>query len=236
MTVFFLFTFVEAIQLYNTGNKYYAENNFQSAIECYENALKYCKNKDIYYNLGNAYFKSGKIGKAIIQYRKAYFLSPRDEDISYNLKFLRNFRPDRTTHIPNPFFQFLDQLFHHFSLKESNILSSITFLFIAVFLSLYLIYRNKLLLSLGIIGSLFFIYFLITSILWQAEKNSNSAVVVVNELKAYSGPGEEYKEILIIHDGTEAKIREERNGYYLIQLPGGIGGWVKTDGIERIFE
>lgn len=236
MIIFFLFTIAEAIQLYNTGNKYYAENNFQSAIECYEHALKLCKNKDIYYNLGNAYFKSGRIGKAIIQYRKAYLLCPRDEDISYNLNFLRNFRPDRTTNIPNPFFQFLDQLFHYFSLKESNILSSIAFLIIAVSLSLYLINRNKLFLLLGIISSLFFIYFLVIALLWQAEKNSNSAVVVVTELKAYSGPGEEYKEILVIHDGTEARIREERNGYYLVQLPGGIGGWVKKDGIERVFE
>ncbi|MGB9720369.1 MAG: tetratricopeptide repeat protein [bacterium] len=236
MTILFLLVFAEAIQLYNTGNRYYAENNFQSAIECYESALKLCKNKDIYYNLGNAYFKSGRIGKAIIMYRKAYLICPRDEDISYNLNFVRNFRPDKTTNIPNPFFQFLDRLFHYFSSRESNILSSITFLFIAIFLSLYLVNRNKLFLWITIVGSLFFTYFLIISIIWQAEKNSNSAVVVVNELNAYSGPGEEYKEILVIHDGTEAKIREERNGYYLVQLPGGIGGWVKKDGMETVFE
>ncbi|MEO0191051.1 MAG: tetratricopeptide repeat protein [candidate division WOR-3 bacterium] len=236
MIILIFATFAEVVQLYNTGNKYYAENNFQSAIECYENALRICKNKDIYYNLGNAYFKTGRIGKAIIQYRKAYFLYPRDEDILYNLNFLRNFRPDKLTTIPNPFFQFLDRFFHYFSYKESKSLSAITFLLISIFLSLFLINRSRVFFWLSIFSSLLFIYFLISSSLWQAERTSNAAVVVINELKAYSGPGEEYKEILVIHDGTEVRIREERNGYYLIQLPGGIGGWVKTDGIERIFE
>ncbi|MEO0185069.1 MAG: tetratricopeptide repeat protein [candidate division WOR-3 bacterium] len=229
-------TFTEVVQLYNTGNKYYAEGNFQSAIECYEKALLNTKNKDIYYNLGNAYFKMGKIGKAIVQYRRAYTLYPRDGDILYNLNFLRNFRPDKIMSMPNPFFQFLDRSFHYLSPDESHILSSIAFLAISIFLSLYLILRNKIFVWSSIFCSLFFLYFLVSSSLWQAEKNSNSAVVVERELKAYSGPGEEYKEILVIHDGTEARIQEERNGYYLIQLPGGIGGWVRMDGVERIFD
>lgn len=229
-------TLTEAIQLYNTGNKYYAEGNFKSAIECYEKALSICKNKDIYYNLGNASFKAGMIGKAILQYRRGYYLCPRDEDIQYNLNFLRNFRADRLSTIPNPFIKILDRVFHYFSASESVLLSTITFFLVSILFSLFLITRNKIFFWLCLPGSLIFIYFLIVFSLWHSERASNSAVVVVSELKAYSGPGDEYKEIFIIHDGTEAKIREERNGYYLIQLPGGIGGWVENDGIERVFE
>ncbi len=236
MIVLIFATLTEVVQLYNTGNKFYAEGDFQSAITCYEKALEISKDKDIYYNLGNAYFKAGRIGRAIIQYHRAYILCPRDGDVLYNLNFLRNYRPDKITAIPNPFFQFLDRSFHYFSPNESNFFSSVTFMFVAIFLSLLLITRKKIFLWLSIFSSLFFLYFLIISGLWQAEMNSNSAVVIASELKAYSGPGEEYKEILVIHDGTEAKIREERNGYYLIQLPGGIGGWVKADGVERVIE
>ncbi|MCX7994845.1 MAG: tetratricopeptide repeat protein [candidate division WOR-3 bacterium] len=236
MILFILLNFAEVVELYNMGNKFYAEGNFQSAIECYEKALTYCRDKDLYYNLGNAYFKAGKLGKAIIQYRRAYLLCPRDEDVFYNLNFVRSFRPDKLTTIPNPFVQFLDRFFHYFSITESALFSAIAFFFISIFLSLFLIFRRKVLLGLMILSSLCFFYFIITHTLWQSEKNSNSAVVITDELKAFSGPGEEYKEILVIHDGTEARIREERNGYYLIQLPGGIGGWVRTDGMERIFE
>jgi|UniRef100_A0A7V3RH78 hypothetical protein len=225
----------ELVQLYNTGNKLYAEGNFKSAIEYYEKALSLCENKDILYNLGNAYFKSGKIGKAILNYRRAYYLCPRDEDIIYNLYFLRNFRPDKITTMPNPLIQFFDRLFHQFSLAEASALSAILFFVISIFLSLFLITKNKIFIWIDFFGFFFFIYFVITTGIWRGEKNSNPAVVIVSELKAYSGPGDEYKEIFIIHDGAEVKIKEFRNGYYLIQLPGGIGGWVKSEGVEKIY-
>ncbi|MEO0136403.1 MAG: tetratricopeptide repeat protein [candidate division WOR-3 bacterium] len=229
-------TLAEAVELYNTGNKFYCAGDYAQAIQYYENALKVCEDKDIYYNLGNAYFKNANLGKALIQYRRAYFLCPRDEDVIFNLNFIRNFRPDRTLAITNPLVQFLDRLFHYFSARESAWLSALAFFFASVFLSFFLIRRQKFLLYLSFLGLLFFGYFIITWALWEAEKNARVAVVIVPELKAFSGPGAEYKEILAVHDGAEARIREERNGYYLIQLPGGIGGWVKKEGVERIFE
>ncbi|MEO0142095.1 MAG: tetratricopeptide repeat protein [candidate division WOR-3 bacterium] len=225
----------EACELYNAGNKYYAEGNFQNAIECYEKALSLCQNKDIYYNLGNAYFKMGKIGKALIQYRRAYFLCPRDGDVNYNLSFLRNFRADRITSIPNPIAQILNSLFHYFSMAEAFVYSALSFLFFAIFLSLFIIGRNKLFIWIAFVGLLFFGYFFITTQVWQGERNSNSGVIICGECQAFSGPAEDYKEVLVIHDGTEVKIRDERNDYYLIQLPGGLGGWVKTENVARVY-
>ncbi len=235
--IFLIFATVtsEAIELYNTGNRYYSEGNFQNAIECYEKALSIYKDKDIYYNLGNAYFKIGSIGKALIQFRRAYFLCPRDVDVKYNLNFLRNFRADKITTIPNPIVQMLNSLFHHFSMAESIIYSALSFLFCAILFSLFIIRRNRLFIGIALIGFLSFLYFFITTQIWQGERNSNSAVVICKECQAFSGPSEDYKEVLLIHEGTEVKIRDERNGYYLIQLPGGIGGWVKTENVARVF-
>lgn len=88
--------------LYNQGNSHYVKGDYLSAIEVYNQALKFVINKDLYYNLGNAYFKVGKLGKAIIQYRRARLLSPRDGAINHNLNFVRNFRVDKNTTVPNP--------------------------------------------------------------------------------------------------------------------------------------
>jgi uncharacterized protein YgiM (DUF1202 family) len=60
-------------------------------------------------------------------------------------------------------------------------------------------------------------------------------VVVAPEVNALSGPGEEYKQILLLHDGTEVRIRESRGGYLLVQLPGGSGGWIRKDAVERVY-
>jgi tetratricopeptide (TPR) repeat protein len=85
-----------ATELYNKGNASYTQSDFHEAIGSYEEALHHITSAPVYYNLGNAYFKSGRIGKAIINYRRARFLAPRDPDINHNLDFARNYRVDKT--------------------------------------------------------------------------------------------------------------------------------------------
>ena len=70
---------------------------------------------------------------------------------------------------------------------------------------------------------------------WRNEVRSVPAVVVVPEAVALSGPGDEYKEILTLHDGTELTVREVRGEYVLIQIPGGIGGWVREEILTLVF-
>ncbi len=235
MMLLIILSLNDVVQLFNQGNRYYNENRYQEAINTYEQVLEICPQKDVYYNLGNAYFKTGKLGKAIIQYRKAYFLCPRDNDIVYNLNFLRGFRSDKNMIMPNPLVQLFSDIFHYFSMREAFVFAGIAFLATAMLISLYIIFRNKVFIWTAFVTTIFFIYSVTCYALWVGDKKSNWAVVIIPELKAYSGPGIDYKEILEIHDGAELKTCEERNGYYLIQLPGGIGGWVTKEGVEKIF-
>jgi uncharacterized protein YgiM (DUF1202 family) len=59
-------------------------------------------------------------------------------------------------------------------------------------------------------------------------------VVIAPEVSAMSGPAEDYKKIIVLHDGVEVKVRERRGDYFLIQLPRGIGGWLPVDAVEEI--
>ncbi|MGQ9664716.1 MAG: tetratricopeptide repeat protein [bacterium] len=231
-----LLTIDNPVELFNQGNEYYKNGDYHSAITCYEQALRLCPNKDIYYNLGNAYFKTNKLGKAIAQYRRARLLAPRDQDIIYNLNFVRRYRIDKVTELENPIFHLLSQIFHYFSITEASVLASIFFFFSAVLISLEIIYRTRFLNLFLIFTVLGFLYFTITFMVWHSERNGQYCVIINPEIKAYSGPDVGYKEILIIHDGAEAKISEERGGYYLIQLPGGIGAWVDSSNVEKIYQ
>jgi len=76
---------------FDAANKLYYASKFPDAVAAYENIL-YSGQKSValYYNLGNAYFKSGQIGKAIALYRQAQKINPRDPDIRANLQFARN--------------------------------------------------------------------------------------------------------------------------------------------------
>jgi hypothetical protein len=222
-------------ELYNLGNKYYAEKDYQNAILSYEQAVMLTPDARIYYNLGNAYFKTNKMGMAIISYRRARSLSPRDPDIHFNLKFCRNFRIDKNLTAENPFADMAGRIFRLFSLTESSFLAAFMFLLSAVFLSLVIIARRRFWLWIFIPALVLFVFFFISCRSWTAEYDPQNSVITLPEVNARSGPSEDYKEILVIHDGTEVKVRSERDDHYLIQLPGGLGGWVKKAEVTRVF-
>lgn len=237
MPQLFIFILIQLspTEIYNSGNAYYAQGDYKSAIQAYEQALREISNKELFYNLGNAYFKSGRIGKALIQYRRAWLVAPRDEDVKHNILFARSYRVDRVQTVPNPFATAISGIFHYFSLSESGMLAAVMFFLFSLSISLFLINRHRMLLWAACLAAVLFIFSFITNRVWQYEKSAEHAVVTMPEVSAYSGPGEEHKAILVLHDGTEVGIRSQRAGYYLIQLPGGIGGWVKQESIERVF-
>jgi len=229
-----LFT-LSPTDLYNQANAHYESGNYQKAIDQYEEAAQHTSNANLYYNLANAYFKIGRIGKAILNYRRAQFLAPRDGDINHNLEFARNYRIDKIQITQSPMTKLLSNIFHCFSMYETQILTAIFFIISAILISLYIIYRRNIFAYTTIISAVLCTIFFITWQVWQSEKTARHAVITTSETSALSGPGEDYKEILVIHYGTEIKIRESRGDYALIQLPGGIGGWITTESLEEIF-
>jgi uncharacterized protein YraI len=85
------------------------------------------------------------------------------------------------------------------------------------------------------LSALAMLFGLVTQQVWAGEVASRPAVIVVPEVNALSGPGPEFKQILLAHDGTEVRIREVRGDYLLVQLPGGTGGWVRHETVERVY-
>jgi len=207
---------------YIESNQSYEAGDFLHAIEGYEEVVRLSRNADVYYNLGNSYFQVRKLGEAVANYRRARHLRPRDGDVQHNLAFLRNYRVDRIGSVSSPITQLLSNGFHYFSLYEASILTTFLFLLGSFLIFLFILYRKRSLAYGFIVGGVVCTYFFITWQVWMNEVRSVPAVVVVTEAAALSGPGEDYKEVFIIHDGAEVKIKEERGGYILIQIPGGI--------------
>lgn len=220
---------------YNQGNQLYARKDYAGAARAYQQALKAGPSADVCYNLGNALFKSGRIGPAIVQYRRAYCLQPRDADIGRNLSFARSYRVDKVLTVPGPVTLALDGIFHLLSRGEAALLAAVTFLLAALSLSAWIV-RRRTVLVFGTAGfATLSLFCLITQWVWSGEVSAQPAVVVAPEVNALSGPGEEFKQILLLHDGTEVRIREKRGGYLLVQLSGGSGGWIRADAVERVY-
>jgi tetratricopeptide (TPR) repeat protein len=220
---------------YNQGNQLYARKDYAGAERAYRQALRAGPSAEACYNLGNALFKSGRVGAAIVQYRRARALRPRDEDVARNLAFARGYRADKVLAVPGPVALALDTTFHLLSRREAGLLAGVIFLLAALALSAWIVRRRTVLFVAAVglaAGSLFC---LVTRWAWEGEVASQPAVVVVPEVSALSGPGEESRQILLLHDGTEVRIRERRGEYLLVQLPGGNGGWIRAGTVERVY-
>src|SRR5262245_49772229 len=207
---------VAPVQAYNQGNQLYARKDYAGAATAYRQALSGGHDARADYNLGNALFKSGRIGEAIAEYRRAYALAPRDPDIRTNLAFARAYRLDKAAAAPGPIARAIQSAFHRLSRREAAPAAAALCVLAALALAAWIVWRSRVAAAaagaLGLAAGFCFA----TEQVWNTEMRSQPAVVVVPEVNAMSGPGDEFKQILLIHDGTEVLTREARGDYFLI--------------------
>jgi len=221
--------------LFSRGNAAYEAGDYLQAVTLYDSAAAGMTSAELFYNRGDARFKLGEIGRAIADYNRAYVLKPHDKDIIHNLAFARQFRPDKTLTLENPLVRMLNDALRLLDAASARVLAGFFFFLALVSLALLFVRGQRLFgwiaLGLGVL----FIYCFIAAASWAATTSPAHAVVVQPELTLRSGPGAEYKEIAVVHDGLEVMLREQRPGYVLIQIPGGDGGWVESASVEPIF-
>ncbi len=221
--------------LFSRGNAAYEAGDYQQAVALYDSAAAGMTSAELFYNRGDARFKLGEIGRAIADYSRAYVLKPHDRAIIHNLAFARQFRPDKTLTIENPLVRMLNNVLRLLDAATARVLAGFFFFLSLASLALLFVNGRRLFgwiaLGLGVL----FLYCFVSAASWGAVTSPERAVVVQPELTLRSGPGPEYKEIAVVHDGLEVMLRERRPGYVLIQIPGGDGGWVESASVEPIF-
>src|SRR5262249_3548714 len=207
------------------GTRLYAQKDYAGAVAAYEQALKSGHDPRAHYNLGNALFRNGKIGEAIVHYRRAYYLAPRDRDIEANLTFARAYRVDKTSQPPGPLARAADRALRWMSRSEAALWTAILLTLAGLALAGWIVWRGA---AWGVTASvlaLLGLYCFVAQQVWTAEVAARPAVIVVPEVNAASGPGEEFKQVMLLHDGTEVKVRETRGDWLLeIGRASGEGG------------
>ena len=225
----------DGVQAYSDGN--YAEAAAHwSAIEA-----QGLESADLYYNLGNAYFKSDDYARAILYYERALKLSPSDKDIRHNLEFARSFCQDRIEEIPEIL---IEQIGHKMCrVLPGNVWCVLFFIFFAFAVCcalLYLLGRQTSRRKLGFFAGIIMLLCALLSLdfaQWQRSEymDRSQAIVMppVNSVKstpAASGG----KDLFVLHEGTKVKILEEVGSWCNVELSDGRQGWMKTEALERI--
>jgi len=223
----------EATATFDTGNKLYEERKYAEAAALYETILNSGQvSPALYFNLGNAFFKSGKIGRAIVAYRRAEQLTPRDPDVRANLQFARNqvegptLRPTRWQHA-------LGSL----SLNEWAALS-VAGLWLTFVLLAATQLRPALKSSLrNVTAAAGGATLLMAACLFCARSNigaANIAIVTAREVTVRNGPLEESHEAFSAHDGAELQVLDHKDDW--LQVSGGTRriGWVKRSDVAMV--
>lgn len=224
--------------VFDIANEEYKAGNLEDAITLYQGLLSGSgpENADIYYNLGNAYFRLNKYGKAIASYRRALRMAPRDQDILANLRYVRGTVKDKIDQ-PKNTEMFREMFFFHyeFNRAESEAIFMCAYLATALLATLYLFVKPRALRWLTVaVLALALIFGASTLVHAYRAAYPDDAVVVVSEADIHTGPGDNYMVTFNLHDGTELEVRKRGEEWSQVELPDGRRGWARNAHIETV--
>ena len=223
------------------ANQLYGAAKYQEAIRKYQYVIgQGFESPELYFNLGNALYKSGNATYAILNFERARKLAPTDDDIRYNLDLARTQIIDNIVSLPEPgFLRFWKQLISSQPIGFWGTSSIITFY---TFLGLFGLF----LLSRSFQVKRFAFWFSVAAISVSAitftfgshQKsqivNHNSAVITDRSVKVKASPSETGTELFIVHEGVTVQLTDKLGDWVYVSLPDGNKGWVKEAAMVRI--
>jgi hypothetical protein len=226
---------------FNRGNELYRASKYQDAAREYESIIKQgTLSAELYFNLGNAYYRDKQLSRAILSYERAALLHPNDPDIEHNLKLAYLKTADRIEAVPE---MFLIQWMHVVGSLMLPETVRIIFIFSWALLfgslaTMYLVMRPGILRTVRI---LFFIscasVVLCAAMLGiQSFRDTaqDKAIIIAQTVTAKSSPDAKSVDAFVIHEGVKVKLTDAVGEWVKVTLVDGKVGWIPTDQCERI--
>ena len=228
--------------LWNSAAQAYTEGRWNDALADYEQISSMgLESAALYCNTGNAYYKSGNLSKAILNYERALKLDPSYEDARYNLEYLGGMIQDKIDPVPAFILAVWAQ-------KVGRIMDSdgwavaflvffcLTMAMLLIFLLAPSVAGRKTGFAVGIVSIVFAVLSLSYS-LWQknAYEQHDAAVVMMPVASVKSSPSAESSQnLFVLHEGTKVQILDQVGSWYNIELADGRQGWIRASDIEAI--
>lgn len=223
------------------GDSAYMRDDYAAAIQVYEALLNRGEAADLYYNLGNSYYKAGDIAKAILNYERALLLQPGNGDIRANLEIARSKTIDKVEPVPEIFFvSWTKSLINTMSIDSWAVCAIICFILLIVSLYFFIFSKQSGLKKAGFIcGILFLVVTIFANIFASQQKdeqvNRHNAIVMNPSVTVRSTPSESGTSLFILHEGHKVDVKDgSMKDWKEIRLDDGKVGWVPASAIEII--
>jgi tetratricopeptide (TPR) repeat protein len=213
---------------FDAANKLYEQAKYPEASAAYQKIIEAGQpSAAVYFNLGNAYFKAGQLGRAVAAYRQAEQLAPRDPDVRANIQFARDQAQGPTLTAGR-----WTRLFGRLSLNEWTVLAAA-----AVWVWLLLLGAGQLwpaaratlrggLMAAGVAA---LVLCVCAAGAFYGAKFTRTAVIITSDAVVRHGPLDEAAEAFKVHDGAELQVLDEKDKWLQVSPGANRIGWVRRD-------
>jgi len=219
---------------FETGNKAYLEEDYDTAIKAYQEVLaEGIHSKEVYLNLGNAYYKNGQTASSILYYEKGLLHFNKDVDLLSNLQFAENQRIDRIEPLPDTIIKRVYKFLLSLMNSEGWASTSLIFALLFAIAKIAKPRLRKIATPSLIIASMAFLTLLFIQ---NTERSENYAIVFEPAITVLSDPKMDAPVAFELHEGTKVKPMESFENFQKIEIANGQSGWVITSSIRLIKE
>ncbi|MCK5504411.1 MAG: tetratricopeptide repeat protein [Thermodesulfovibrionia bacterium] len=218
------------------ANSYYEEGKYDDAIDEYSKLLaRGVEGGNLYYNLGNSYFKKGELGKAILYYEKAKRLVPRDSDLKSNYKFAGSqieydVSGSSTTRYERAF-----SIFNMLTVNEMTVLLSAVFTLAVLFLikRLFITVAGRYSILFMAVSLIVFVLIAVP-LFYRVSLLDKEAIVMSRSPEALFEPLDNATAHFTLYEGMKVHMLQSKKDWYKVKRADGKVGWVRARDIEKI--
>ena len=230
---------ISADSLFALGNRYFRIEKYDYALDTYSAILEQVEHPDLYFNMGNTFYRLGDVGKAVWAYEKGLQFSPRQKDLNHNLDIVNTRVQDRIEMPQGYFFiEWYSSLKNQYTLQDLIVwggLMILLFAFAGIFKEF------------GILDMVFAgrtqIFFLILTVIihglaldkyWELS-DREEGVVVSSVVNVRSAPVDRDEKVIFrIHEGLKVDIAQSQPGWFEIILLDGKKGWIPYKSLLKL--
>lgn len=228
-------------QLWDKANMAYMVNRFSDAIKLYSEILEQgYVSTELYYNIANAYFRTGQTARAILYYNRALAINPEDEDIRHNLQIAESLTKDKIESVPEFFlYKWLRSLRNMLGCTAWTVISIIMLAAVLAMGIAFLLAERYTVRKWTFFGMLAAAMLFATATGFAAAQrdamiNHSQAIVMTSGAPVKSSPDNSATDLFILNEGTKVRVSREHNSWYEIVIADGRKGWIRSSSIEEI--